>query len=215
MQPTRITNHSATLIDNIFFNSLEHFTISGNIIYDLTDHLSNFLIFNKFASLPWNVKLYKRDYSTLDRQALSNEIQSIVWQDVFASDSNPTTMFSSFYSKISGVIDRHIPVKQLFRRDLKLKSKPWITPALRKSIHVKNNLYRKFLKTKSIYYQTRFKLYRNKLNHLLKISKKQYYNQYFFDNICDGNKMWKDIKQIIHFKPNTSQKLIKIVENGK
>ena len=30
LQPTRITDHSATLIDNIFFNSLEYFTISGN-----------------------------------------------------------------------------------------------------------------------------------------------------------------------------------------
>ena len=38
IQPTRITSHSATLIDNIFFNSIEHFIISGNIVYDLTDH---------------------------------------------------------------------------------------------------------------------------------------------------------------------------------
>ena len=44
LQPNRITDHSATLIDNIFFNSLEHFVISGNLCYDLTDHLSNFLI---------------------------------------------------------------------------------------------------------------------------------------------------------------------------
>ena len=29
LQPTRITDHSATLIDNIFFNSIEHFTVSG------------------------------------------------------------------------------------------------------------------------------------------------------------------------------------------
>ena len=33
LQPTRITDHSATLIiDNIFFNSIEHFVISGNLI---------------------------------------------------------------------------------------------------------------------------------------------------------------------------------------
>ena len=44
LQPTRNTDHSQTLIDNIFFNSLEHLTLSGNIIYDLTDHLPNFLI---------------------------------------------------------------------------------------------------------------------------------------------------------------------------
>ena len=68
LQPTRITGHSKTLIDNIFFNSLEHFTISGNIIYDITDHLPNFLIFDKFSSLHNNVKLYKRDYSTFNPQ---------------------------------------------------------------------------------------------------------------------------------------------------
>ena len=33
LKPTRFANHSATLIDNIFFNSLEHQTFSGNIIY--------------------------------------------------------------------------------------------------------------------------------------------------------------------------------------
>ena len=47
LQPTRITDPSATLIDNIFFNSLEHFSISGNLCYDLlSDHLPNFLSFN-------------------------------------------------------------------------------------------------------------------------------------------------------------------------
>jgi hypothetical protein len=41
LQPTRITDHTASLIDNIFYNALEHFTLSGNIIYDVTDHLAN------------------------------------------------------------------------------------------------------------------------------------------------------------------------------
>ena len=31
LQPTRITDHSETRIDNIFFNSLEHLTLRGNI----------------------------------------------------------------------------------------------------------------------------------------------------------------------------------------
>lgn len=44
LQPSRITHHTATLIDNIWFNSIEHFTISGNIVYGLTDHLANFII---------------------------------------------------------------------------------------------------------------------------------------------------------------------------
>ena len=49
---------------------------------------------------------------------------------------------------------------------------------------------------------------------MLKISKKRYYNQYFLDNITDGKKIWKGIKQIVHFKPNTNQKFVKIMDNN-
>ena len=66
LQPTRITHHSATLIDNVFFNSLIHHTISGNIIYDLTDHLPNFVIINKFTLLPKKFRVCRRDYSKFD-----------------------------------------------------------------------------------------------------------------------------------------------------
>ena len=46
LKPTRITYHSATLTDNIFFNSLEHHIINGNILSGITDHLPNFIIIN-------------------------------------------------------------------------------------------------------------------------------------------------------------------------
>ena len=214
IQPTRITSHSATLIDNIFFNSIEHFIISGNIVYDLTDHLPNFIIFNKFASLPSNVKIYKRDYSRLDEKALIDEVQSVNWYTVFASTSDPTSMFDKFYSEISEIVDGHIPIKQLSTKELKFRSKPWITPALKVSIHIKNKLYEKFLKTNSLYYHSKFKYYRNRINHLLKVSKSQYYNQYFLDDIKDSKRVWNDIKQIIHFKPKTSHKAVKIINEN-
>ena len=67
LQRTGITDHSATLIDNIFCNSLEHFVISGNLCYDLTDHLPNFLIVGKLSSLPASTKVFRRDYSNLTR----------------------------------------------------------------------------------------------------------------------------------------------------
>ena len=136
---------------------------------------------------------------------------------IFGSSCNPdpSLMFQSFYSVVSNIIDRHIPVKQLSRRELKLKSKPWITLGIKKSIQIKKNLYKKIIKTKSTYYHSKFKIYRNKINHLLRISKKAYYNQYFLDHIKDGKKVWNGIKQIIHHKPRTGQKILKLVDNNK
>ena len=142
LQSTRITDHSSTLIDNIFFNSMEHFTISGNLVYNLTDHLPNFLIISEYSSLPNNIKIYKRDYSNLDGSALITDIQSVNWDELFASNSNPSIMFDSFYTKLSEIVDIHVPVKQLSKREMKVKSKPWITRAIRTSIQVKNSHYK-------------------------------------------------------------------------
>ena len=78
----------------IFFsNSIEHFTISGNIVHDLTDHLPNFIIFTKFSTLPHNVKIFKRDYSEFDQQALVSDIQLIDWEMVFVSIASACNMF--------------------------------------------------------------------------------------------------------------------------
>ena len=44
LQPTRVTDHSATVIDNIFTNATEFDTTSGNILNQLADHFSQFFI---------------------------------------------------------------------------------------------------------------------------------------------------------------------------
>ena len=46
-QPTRLTNHSATVIDNIFSNVTDFDTISGNITCIIADHFAQFLLIKK------------------------------------------------------------------------------------------------------------------------------------------------------------------------
>ena len=193
-QPTRITDHSATLIDNIFFNSLEHFVISGNLCYDLTDHLPNFLIASKLSSLPVSTKVFRCDYLNLNKQALITDIQSIDWDELVTNDSDPNSMFDKFYNKLSEVIDFHLPVKQLSKQDLKARSKPWITSGIKTSFRIKNGLFKKFLKTKSTYYHAKFKIYRNKLNHLIKLAFSQFMK-------IMGNESGTELNKLFKLKP--------------
>ena len=79
---------------------------------------------------------------------LINDVQNINWDEVFVSELDPSSMFHSFYDRISVIIDKHIPVKQITRKEFKLNSKPWITPALKQSIQIKNKWHKKILKTK-------------------------------------------------------------------
>ena len=48
------------------------------------------------------------------------------------------------------ILDEHAPLKKINKCKLEFKSKPWITPAIPKSITVKNNLLKRFINAKDL-----------------------------------------------------------------
>ena len=178
--------------------------------------MANFLIVKSFSTLSTKLKIYKRDFSNLSEPELVEEVRQVDWENVLNGDNpNPTSMFDSFYNKVSSIIDKHIPIKQLTKRELKIQSKPRITPAIRESIRKKNKLYKRYLKTKSQQIYFNFKQYRNKINHLMRISKRNYYNAYFIEHSNDSKLIWKGIRQIIYMKKSNAHSIpTKINANG-
>ena len=173
-RPTRSTSYSSTLIKNIFFNSINYQTVSGNLFHDLTDNLPYFLIIERVSfQYIRPEKSYKRDYSNYNEEA--DEFSFIDWSNLLHGLSDTTEMFDKFYTKVSNIINRHLPLKPLTRKESKFQTKPLITPGFKASIINKNKLYRQSLKTRTCYSHTKFKCYGNKLNHLLKLSKNNYY----------------------------------------
>ena len=53
---------------------------------------------------------------------------------------NVNLSMDSFLNNINSILDAHTPLKKVNKYKLKFKTKPWITPALQKSISIKNNL---------------------------------------------------------------------------
>ena len=80
LQPTRITSHSNTLIDNIFSNVIDPDIISGNLTATISDHLPQFAIIpNMFGNIPGNKSnIYERDWSKFDQK---NFIQDYFFVD--------------------------------------------------------------------------------------------------------------------------------------
>ena len=197
----------------IIFSLILWITLSGNLVYDVTNHLPNFLIINKFSSLNTKIKIFRRDYSKFNEPDLIDEVRGINWQHVL-TDPDPSTLFEIFLNKMSSIIDKHLPIKRLSKKELKIQSKSWITSGIKKSIYVKNKLYQKYLKTKSQHYYSKFKIYRNKINHLLRISKKKYYNNDFIKHSKDSKRIWNGVKQIIYLKKNSNCNPTKIIYDG-
>ena len=63
-------------------------------------------------------------------------------------------------------------MKKLTRKETKNKQKPWLTHGILKSIKIKTMWLKKFLKSKNTVHYNNYKLYRDKLNSLIKSSKK-------------------------------------------
>ena len=75
---------------------------------------------------------------------------------------------------------------------MKLFARTFETGWIQSVTCVKRQRY--YLKTRICYSHTKFKCYPNKLNHLLKLSKTNYFNEYFMINKAKTKEIWKGIK---------------------
>ena len=110
LQPTRITSHSNTLIDNIFSNVIDPDIISGNLTATISDHLPQFAIIpNMFGNIPGNKSnIYERDWSKFDQENFILDY-SVDWEDLLKIDELKADNSTKIYvDKINMLLDTGI-----------------------------------------------------------------------------------------------------------
>ena len=143
LQPTRITETSSTIIDNIYTNNLTNDITSGNVLIQISDHLLQFSCINKDISTD-KTPYYKRNYSRFNEQSFLDDLSIQNW---YNNHQDANTMFNDFAWRFESCIDRHAPLKKLNKKEMKFKLKPWISPNIIKKIKHRNKL---FVKKKTI-----------------------------------------------------------------
>ena len=103
--------------------------------------------------------------------------------------------------------------KQFHEIEPMLYNKPWITKGLLKSIKTKCNLYKKSLKYPSPLNITKYKKYKNKLIHLLKTSKRNFYDTKFDNAKSNLKETWKILNEIINKRKTRSKMPSSFVHN--
>ena len=216
LQPTRyIDNARPTLIDNIFINSINIKIKSGNLISKISDHMPNFAILDLEIVKNRRDDVVKRNIKNLDEDKFLNDLKSTDFSFVINSVSTLEDKYSFFHNKFLSIVDKHAPLEKLSKRQQKRKLKPWITNGILKSIKVKNNLYKKFLKSNDKFWYQRYKYYRDMLNHLIRKSKRNHYNNYFESFNNNSKKIWKGINElIIRSKRNNTEKIQLKINNN-
>ena len=107
-----------------------------------------------------------------------------------------TYTYEAFSLSFSAVLDQCLPIKQATRKDLKFKSKPWITLSIKKSIKLKNNMYKSIYKSKNESEIQHLKHYSNLLTRVKKAAKLSYYQQELEKNEYYLRKLWSNINKL-------------------
>ena len=145
-KPTRLTEFTHTLIDNIYTN-VPHLEFTSNIIIsDLSDHFPIF-IFNQLTRYfkidrKENVQItnYKPEFLDKFIQKLNQETWSIKFD---SKQDDPNYLYSKFFDTYSRIYSESFP-KITRRSSNTIPRHPWLTTGLIRACTKKNKLFKKY-----------------------------------------------------------------------
>lgn len=218
--PTRISDHSETVIDNIFISSVPFSACSGNFITGISDHLIQFTVLDNANSSTLPETLFYKDWKNFNSIRFSEEFESTDWPTILAPEKlNPELSFISFYDKINHMINENLPLKLITKKQKKRDLKPWITKGILKSMSIRDKLLKKFIKAKNQDSKTllhsKYKSYRNRITDLLRVSKKLHYQNFFNLNSKNPKRTWEGINEIINKNTRKTASTIILNVNNK
>ena len=219
-RPTRITDHSATLIDHIFTNSCHAVTKSGVLAdSDLSDHLATFatlLTDRKKLNCKIGTEAARDSYIRLinrsTKETFVKNINQVDW-NFLLEIGNADNKFEAFNNKYLEIYNASFPMKK-GKPGRRAESKPWLLEWLSCACARKNALYQKFVKEPSSENKTKYTRMKKFCEKHIRIAKRKFYNSYFERYSTDSKKQWQMIDQLLNRNKKAKTKIGKITYNG-
>ena len=171
-KPTRITDHSATLIDHIYTNRTDTNMTSGIITTDISDHIGIFTCFGRARNNNTHIETdtKSRTYSNNNMATFNKLLETVDFSRVLQENS-PDIAYEEFRKSYLDAHDIAFPLKH--RKFI--KRSPWITNGLIQSSITKGKLLSKKLKSPTNVNTITYKRYSILYNKLLRTAKANYY----------------------------------------
>ena len=212
--PSRITDHSATLIDHIFVKERNPAdkSDSGNIFTDISDHFANFYLSQNANPRGHQQKQKVRIFSKKSLTNFIEILQHTQWELLY-TQTDPNVCANFFNNIISHAYEKSFPLK--FISNKRIKDKPWISTSLKKSIKKKNHLFYIYTKNRTIENKQKYAKYRNILISCIRQSKKMYFQELFDRKSTRITKMWAVLGKMINPKKKSQCFSIKeVISDG-
>lgn len=202
-KPTRITAKSATLIDNIFCNTLvnDDRAFLGILYTDISDHFPIFYIDGSSIVTKPPKYIKRRIFSEHNIEQFSANMVTKNWSDLFTYN-DAQSAYTIFSNYITELFETHFPLRTV-KCGYKTR-KPWLSDELKKLIRIKNKLYHRKQKSKIPDHEQLYKQFRNKVNKMIISAERQHYDQLLKENQYNLKCSWRIMKDIISHNRSTS-----------
>ena len=175
-RPTRVTQKSATLIDNVFLSKkLQNNYASSILIDDISDHFPRIVLLkNQKICKKEPLKIRTREINDSKIAELKNTLDRVDWEDRL-SEYNANDTFNSFHTLLVETVETVLPENTKTINHHKIVRDPWLHSGIQKSLQKQKTLYQAMLRSGKKEALEKYKCYRNTLKRLIRHSKSEYF----------------------------------------
>ena len=206
--PTRLSETTCTLIDNIITNNIDNNHLSAVLTRKISDHKINFCMINekrtaanskgKFIEVEKNTRNAEENF-----QNYLSEKKIIALKWIITSVSDPNANCDILFAELANAKQLHMPIERVKFNQRKHKVQPWMNNILLKKINKKSDTYSKLLKTPKTdanyaVKKAEFNEYVKSVKNDIRIAKRNYYFHVF--NIHKNNikQTWNTISETLN-----------------
>ena len=198
-KPTRVTEHSSTLLDPIIISDSIHYSFSDvlKVPSDISDHDASII----FIECPkFQTRSFQREvwlYERTDNEKIASKLDTVDWNALLSDSQDVDEMCNTFTETFLRVARECIPTKIVTIRN---NDRPWFNSELRREIRKRDRIrktVKKYSKQSDI---DKYKKQRNRVNNLKKIAKEHFeqnLDNINLENISNPKTYWKIMKMLI------------------
>ena len=213
--PTRVTDTSTSLIDNLFVTSDVQLDQCGSISDDIADHFPIFAVIKtngltseavcKTNSNDNKMRKYGKKNYTHFNIIMKNfnwvELHRKIIHLHFFENKSADELYDFFFDSFYGIYNEAFPLHSQKRsrncnQRSKLSNDPWMTPELLNCCVVKSKLFKTYKRFKNLVSKTRYKNYAKELKSKIRSAELLYYSNIFSSHTASRD-VWKNINTLI------------------
>ncbi len=210
-EATRVTENSKSLLDHIYTSCPSNISKSGVLYTGMSDHFGAYTILGKEIKEKIQNHRYSvnRKYANFDADMFKLDIANVDWCNV-TKHSNIDDAVAEFENIFLDVANKHAPLKR--KRVRQKNASPWLTDEILTVMRERDQLKKRASKQNSPHLWDAFRKLRNKVNGMIKKSKRTYLTNAL--KTKNSKEIWSNIRHVVPGKNRNTDVTCINTDNG-